>query len=204
MQRRFGIVALLLAALVARAADENFSRAVRPEDFSAAGLNKLSPDELARLDTLVRDYKSGALAAAQREAEAAAQARAMAETRAAQAEAKAAAAARAEAAAKEEKAKPVTESTSLLAKAKVLLTPGTKVEYATVESRIRGDFRGWNGSTVFALEDGSHWKVQNNDSYVTPSMPGPKVTITPSTFGGFWMKIEGVSPKVRVAPLGGN
>ena len=49
-----------------RGAEEAFSRAVRAEDFSAAGLAKLSPDELARLDALVRDYQSGALAAARR------------------------------------------------------------------------------------------------------------------------------------------
>ena len=39
-----------------RGAEEAFSRAVRAEDFSAAGLAKLSPDELARLDALVRFF----------------------------------------------------------------------------------------------------------------------------------------------------
>src|SRR5581483_4421949 len=134
----------------ARAADEPFSRALRPDDFSAAGLNKLSPEELARLDALVRDFKSGALtsaasaelaaklAAAQREAAAAAQARADAEARATKAEAQARAATEARSAATASAAEKKPE-TSLLARAKVLLTPGTQIEYTTVESRIVGE-----------------------------------------------------------------
>ena len=47
-----------------RADDTAFSKAVRPEEFSAAGLAKLSPDELARLDALVRDFKGRIVIAA--------------------------------------------------------------------------------------------------------------------------------------------
>jgi hypothetical protein len=203
MTRSLGFALLLAVTTALRAAEENFTRAVRPEDFSAAGLGKLSADELARLDTLVRDYKSGALAAAKREAETAARAREAAEARAAQAEAKAAAAATAEAARATEKATP-SEGASLLSRAKVLLTPGTKVEYATVESRLVGDFKGWGPNTIFVLENGSKWKIQNGDSYYSPAVPAPKVTVSPASLGGFWMKIEGVSSRVRVAPLGGD
>lgn len=198
------------------AAEETFSKAVRPGDFSAAGLSKLSPEELARLDALVRDYKSGALVAAQREIAAAGEARAAAEakvaraeaeTQAAKADAVKAEAARVEAAktaqAEAAKAKKA-ESGSLLQRAKVLLTPGTEIEYVTVESRIAGDFRGWSGKTVFKLENGQRWQVANGGEYVTPPEPGPKVKIVPSTLGGFWMTIEGVSMKVRVLPLGQN
>ena len=68
-------------------AEENFSKAVRAADFSAAGLAKLSSEELARLDALVRDFKSGALVVARREAVAAEAARMAAETKAAKLEA---------------------------------------------------------------------------------------------------------------------
>lgn len=193
MKRLLWLGLFLGGALAANAAEEAFSKAVRPEEFSAAGLGKLSPAELVRLDALVRDYKSGALLAAKREAEAAAKAQAAAEARAAQAEAKA------ETVAKEKKSEP-----GLLAKAKVMLTPGTKVEYQAVETRIVGEFRGWESRTVFTLENGTRWKILNGGSYYTPAQPGPKVTITPAGFGGgFWMDIEGVNQRLRVAPLGG-
>ncbi|MCX6956594.1 MAG: hypothetical protein NTV51_31065 [Verrucomicrobia bacterium] len=222
MKQLMAIGLVWLVGLTAvRAADEAFSRTVRAEDFSAAGLGKLSPEELTRLDALVRDYKSGALAAARQEAAAAAEARVAAEAKAARAEAETQAAkaealksetARAAAAkaakeqaevAKAEAAKAKkAEGGSLLSRAKVLLTPGTEIEYATVESRIRGDFKGWEGKAILTLEDGSRWQIANGGSYMTPPLPSPKVKIEPSSLGGFWMKIEGVASRVKVLPLG--
>jgi hypothetical protein len=195
---------------VAMAADDCISKTVGAGDFSAAGLSKLTPTELARLDALVRDYRSGALVAAQREA---VEARAAAETKIAKAEAEAqsakadaakAEAARAEAAktAQSEAAKAKkAESGSLLARAKVLLTPGTEVEYATTESRIVGDFKGWEGNTVYLLDSGQRWKIANGGLYSTPPIPSPKVKIAPSSLGGFWMTIEGTDVRVRVLPV---
>ena len=197
------LIALAAAVPLARAAEESFSRAVAPADFSAAGLARLSPEELARLDTLVRDYKSGALAAARREALAAEQARAAAESRAAKAEADARDRAAAQAAAST-KADPVKNQPGLLAKAKVLLTPGTEIEYATVESRIVGDFRGWDGPTVFRLENGQRWQSDGTTAYVTGAISNPAVKITPGVLGTFWMTVEGVKPRVKVKLHGGG
>jgi hypothetical protein len=177
--------------VAAGAAEEAFSKAVRPGDFAAAGLAKLSAEELARLDALVQDYRSGALERARRDA-------VRAEERAAQAEKRATAAA-VTAAEKEKNAE-----AGLLAKAKVLLTPGTQVEYATVESRIAGEFRGWEVRTIFTLENGQRWQVTGGESYVTPPVPGPAVKITPGLMGSFWMTITGVRPRVKVAIVGGS
>ncbi len=199
MKKRVAIVlgwATVLAAGVA--AEAAFSKVVPPGDFSAAGLGKLSREELARLDQLVRDYQRGALAAAQRDVDVAEAkvAQAEAQTRAARAEASKTAQAQGDAS-KEKK----TEG-GLLAKAKVLLTPGTEIEYATVESRIAGDFTGWDGRAVLTLENGQRWQIANGGNYSTPPLPRPKVTIVPASLGGFWMTIEGVTNRVRVAPFG--
>ncbi len=220
-----------VASLVAvGAAEETFSRAVRAEDFSAAGLTKLSAEELARLDALVRDYKSGAvneakalgdrLAAAKREVAVAAEARVAAEAKTARAEAEMqvarAEAAKAEAAradatktahvqteaAKAEAARAKKAEAGLLARAKVLLTPGTEIEYATVESRIAGDFMGWEGRAVLTLENGQRWQIANGGLYSTPPVPSPAVKIVPAATGGFWMTIAGVAMRVRVLPFG--
>ena len=194
-----------------RAADEAFSKAVRPADFSAAGLAKLSPEELARLDALVRDYKSGALEAARREAIAQTEARARAEAKAARAESEAAAIkAKAETQAqtrakeREEAAQKSEKSdTSLLARAKVLLTPGTKIEYSTVESRIAGEFRGWEGRTTFTLENGQRWQSAGESTYVSPPILRPAVKIAPGMLGTFWMTVEGVRQRVKVTIVEG-
>jgi hypothetical protein len=167
-----------VAVAGAHAEVDTFTKVLRADDFAAAGLGKLSPEELARLNGLVRDYKNGALAEAKREVAI------MAATTAASAE-------------------PAKKANGgLLAKAKVILTPGTEIEYATVESRIAGDFKGWEGRAVLTLENGQRWQIANGGLYSTPPMPSPKVKIVPASLGGFWMTIEGVSSRVRVQPFG--
>ncbi len=176
----------MMITLTAVRAEEAFSKAIRPEDFTAAELDKLSPEALARLDALVQAYKSGAVAKARAEAEA---------------QAAKAAAAVAAAAAKEkamEKEKEKAASPGFFAKAKVLLMPGTKIEYSELESRLVGNFTGWEGRKVFTLENGQHWQVANGGEYFSPPVPNPKVKITPAALGGFWMTIEGTGVRVRV------
>ena len=198
MQRRLVFLFACVAGLpLMRAAEEKFSEAVRPGEFTAAGLAKLSPAELARLDALVRDFKSGALETARREASAAQAARIAAESRATKAEADARARAASDSGAR--KSEP-----GLLAKAKVMLTPGTEVEYSTVESRIAGDFRGWDGATVFTLENGQRWQAAGTGTYVTPPVSGPAVKIAPGMLGTFWMTVDGVKPRVKVTLVGGR
>jgi hypothetical protein len=191
--RRWNFAALsgLVLATVAEGAAERFSRAVREAEFAAAGLAKLTPEELARLDALVDQFRSGALERARREA-------AAAEARAVQAEQRASAVA---ATTTPVVAGPAKAEPGLLAKAKVVLMPGTRVEYATVESRIAGEFAGWSARTVFVLENGQRWQVSGGDSYVTSPVRGPAVKIVPGALGSFWMTIEGVRTRVRVVRI---
>jgi hypothetical protein len=206
MKRFLAGMCLGVAVVTGLRAQERFSQAVRREDFSAAGLAKLTPEELARLDALVGDYKSGALLAARSEAERAEQARVAAEAKAnrAAAEAQAAKAAAEARVAKAEAstvAEPKKSEGGLLAKAKALLPAGTPVEYAAIESRIAGDFTGWEGKAVFTLENGQRWQMANAGNYYTPAVKRPAVKIAPAAMGGFWMTIEGVSQRVKVVPL---
>lgn len=186
-----------VAAAAVRAAEDNFSKSVPASDFSAAGLGKLSPEELARLDALVRDFKSGALEAAKKEAAREAEARVKAESKArADAEARAAKA-EAKAIAATAEAEKKSEG-SLLQRAKVMLTPGTKIEYSTVDAMLVGEFRGWQPKTVFTLDNGQRWRVTSSDSYVTGTEPGMKVKIVPGALGTFWMHFEGHRQRAKV------
>jgi hypothetical protein len=206
MKKRLVLGLIWLAgalALTATAADTagDFTKTMTPEEAAATGLGKLTPAELARLKAIVERYKSGEVAVVQVQAEAkvtavtqeAQQKVAAAEAKVKEAETKAVKAER-EAVKKSEG--------SLWAKAKVLLAPGTEVEYSTTESRIVGDFDGWEGRAVFVLENGQHWKVANGGSYTTPVIHNPAVKIAPSKVGGFWMTIEGVRTPVKVVLAG--
>jgi hypothetical protein len=204
------VVSSVCFAIGARAAEDNFSRSVPADAFKAAGLGKLSPEELARLDALVAAYKTGALESARREAALAAEARRAAEAAAAKAEATAQAesarAAKAEAEARArvaeaERKKVEADDTSLLKRAKVLLTPGTKIEYSTVEARITGDFDGWRPRQIFTLDNGQRWQVIGGEDYIASKEQSPRVKIVPGALGAFFMHVEGHRQRVKVAIL---
>jgi hypothetical protein len=72
-----------------------------------------------------------------------------------------------------------------------------------LSSRLVGDFDGWNGRSIFKLENGTRWIQQNKtESYdYAPTLHSPNVKITPAALGGFWMEIDGVNRNVRVIPF---
>jgi hypothetical protein len=65
-----------------------------------------------------------------------------------------------------------------------------------VESRIKGDFDGWDGDTIFELANGQIWQ-QSRYGTRFASRYRPKVTIY-RIAGGHEMEVEGVSSRVRV------
>jgi hypothetical protein len=224
----------LLAVAVLAKADTGFLKTVPADDFAAAGLQKLTPEELSRLEALVQRYKTGEMTdvrqqeearalATQQEAEkkiVAAEAKAKeaemkaneAETKARDAEAKSKAA--------EAKANEIAQNTKEVA-TKAPAAPGKKQpgwftalitlnragekpeKEEPLESRLVGDFDGWNGRSMFSLENGTRWVQQNKtDTYVySPTLHSPKVKIKPAAIRGFWLEIEGVNLQVRVMPF---
>lgn len=202
----------LVLAVAVQAQD--FTRTMTADERAAAGLDKLSPAELARLRAAVERYKAGAVAVVQEQAEqkvAATEAKAKeAEQKAAATEAKVRAAeekaARAEAKAQGVQAKPTDKDGRKLPSwltALVTLEKAAKAPDANeaLEVRLKGDFRGWRKGTVFDLENGQRWQHIEGEDYVTPPVPSPVVRIKPGMLGTFWMEVEGVRPRVKVKPL---
>jgi hypothetical protein len=65
-----------------------------------------------------------------------------------------------------------------------------------IETGILGDFTGWDGSTVFHLENGQIWQ-QSSFGSVHMFARSPRVTLV-ATPGGWRMEVEGVSQTVYV------
>ena len=209
--------AVCCAVGLAGRAAEPFTQTVPPAEFNAAGLDKLTPAELARLDLLVQRYRAGELEAARNTAAAEAEAKAAEQVRAARAEAEARATARvqaaqAEAAAAKAQAQTQTAGPAHSAKnggiagffAKVILPPGTEVEYERAETEIAGVFKGFAPGTVITLANGQRWKVESG-SYVTTPMPEVrKVWIEPGVLGSFFLRFEGVSVRAKVSAVRGQ
>lgn len=213
MRKLLAVIALWILAQSSGVAAESLSRRLTPAEFEAAGLSKLSPEQLARLDELFAKYGAReisqvatptAIAAPAPAAEAdqtgarqmAAQL-AAAEERVRQAQQEAAVAREAARAAKAEQK---SAEAGILAKAKkILVSPGTKVEISAIESAIDGWFDGWETRTTWTLADGTTWRVENNVTpYVAKRTRAPKVKVYPATLSGFWMEFPEFDLKVRV------
>jgi hypothetical protein len=193
-----GVAGMALAA-------EPFSQRMTPEEFKTAGLAKLSPVELARLDALFGKYRGEAepVAAAQAATDSTGSLRARvaeAEARARKAEQEAAVAREAAQAAKTEQRK---AEQGFVAKAKkVFVSSDTKVEVTTTETEIDGDFTGWEEMTAWRMTDGSMWRVDNRPQpYQVTRVKNPKVRIYPAALSGFWMEFVDLDLKVRVRRL---
>lgn len=68
-----------------------------------------------------------------------------------------------------------------------------------LESRVDGEFEGWDGDTIVKLMDGSIWKQEDLtlDLHLAFS---PRVTVFPRN-GGFAMLVDGCGKAVRVSRL---
>jgi hypothetical protein len=212
MKKCIMIWGLLVLAATAKA-DPEFLKNLPAEDFTAAGLQKLTPQERAQLEALVQRFKAGGVAEERQQAEAnAAATREETEKKIAAAEM----AAKAAEAKASQAALMAKEAETKVAAAPAKKQPGWFAALLTLDrasanpekeqplvSRLEGDCDGWSGRTVFTLEDGTRWRQQNSsESYVcSPVLHSPKVKITPAMMGGFWLRIEGINPSVRVVPL---
>ncbi len=70
--------------------------------------------------------------------------------------------------------------------------------HETIASRIEGAFNGWSGKTVFKLQNGQVWKQMENDTFATPELQSPEVTIAPGMLGGWTLKVSGYNRGLRV------
>jgi hypothetical protein len=183
------ILAILCVGTVR--ADDSFTKALTPEDFQAAGLNKLTPDELAKLDALIRGEKAGAVAKAKEETAKAVTATVTASV---------AATVRQEVQAEDKKAaEKKAASASILERMKVVLKPGTEIEYTTLDAELIPPFHGWEKDTILRLTNGQRWVVVEDARYWASLTYKPvHVRVVPGILGSFFMEIEnGGRPRVR-------
>lgn len=144
MRQLLIVVALLLVGTgVAQAPDvPPVEELMQPEQFRAAGLHKLTDDELANLNAWLGAFASSVLDI-------------------------------------------YGGSTS----------PSSSTS-TVVESRIDGEFEGWEGDTIFELENGQVWQ-QAEYAYMYHYAYSPRVLIIEER-GGYVMQVEGVDDSIRV------
>jgi len=147
------------AMLVAAEGFSSLEEQMTGKEFSAAGLNKLTPQELEALNNWIRARSLATLDAAPG-AVAGVAASTTAEDR-----------------------------------------RGFKDEddeRTTITSRIVGRFSGWDGQTVFKLENGMIWEQVDKDKFYVKEIENPVATIEPGMFGRWHLSIEGFDSECRV------
>jgi hypothetical protein len=181
MLSRLSLILVLFGAVAARA-DDTFTQSLSAADFKAAGLGKLTSDELAKLDALVHGRQTGAVAKAKEETTKVVAASVREQVQAEDRQAPS--------------AKPAAPG--FIERMKVVLKPGTEIEYATLDATLVPPFRGWHRGTVFTLTNGQLWVVTDNDDYWAPTDKPVHVRIVPGSLGSFFMEIEnGGRPRVK-------
>lgn len=68
-----------------------------------------------------------------------------------------------------------------------------------IRTRIAGKFQGWDGRTVFRLENGQVWQQTDKDSRYFPAQENPEVVLLPGGMFGWKLELaaEGLGCRVR-------
>ncbi|MEM7099836.1 MAG: hypothetical protein AAF541_16335 [Pseudomonadota bacterium] len=71
---------------------------------------------------------------------------------------------------------------------------------ASITARIQGEFRGWDGSTIFRLDNGQVWQQRVGGKYRSPRRIDPEVTLSKGRFG-YYLSLVGSRRSVGVRRL---
>jgi len=72
------------------------------------------------------------------------------------------------------------------------------MERTTINSRLVGKFTGWDGQTVFKLENGMIWEQADKDKFFIKEVENPMVSIEPGAFKTWKLSVEGYSSHCKV------
>ena len=156
-----GLVIALTAIPASLHAQQSFAtleEQMTGEEFQAAGLEKLTPQELASLNAWIRSRSLAALG----------------------------------------------RTTSAASAVTATGGDGTAppdiedMEREPIVSRIKGTFAGWDGQTVFQLENGMIWSQVGKKKFFVEEVNNPVVTIEPALFGAWKLSVEGYDEDCKV------
>lgn len=159
----------LLMAALPPLAEAGLREEMGEAAFAEAGLTKLSPAELARLEEHLEARDSGRQKEHLREIE-----QRLAE--------------------EQEKARVTAQEKE---KKDFGLQQPASPTIDRIESRIVNRFTGWTGNTVFQLENGQVWRQRMDGRYYR-AMDKPSVILEKGTFG-YWMTLVETGAKVPVS-----
>lgn len=154
----------LLASVSLFAADgfSSLEEQMTGKEFTAAGLDKLTPAELDALNGWIRSHSLGTLATA-----------------------------------KSPTAEPRPQSTIAGGDLRGLPSDDGEDD-SPIRSPIVGDFNGWDGQTIFKLENGMIWVQDDRDKFYVRNLENPVAVIERGMFGTWHLHVEGYRDDCKV------
>lgn len=67
-----------------------------------------------------------------------------------------------------------------------------------IKSPILGEFTGWDGQTIFKLENGMIWVQDDRDKFFVKDLENPVAVIEPGLFSSWSLHIEGYKSECKV------
>jgi len=162
MNRIYVSLLLLVFSIPAFAVDSfsSLEEQMTGKEFDAAGLEKLSPQELDELNAWIRKHSLATLATAPSKA-----------------------------------GSTVSEAST---DSRGLKSDKGDDDTSTITSKLVGKFSGWDGQTVFKLENGMIWAQASKKKFYTEEIDSPTVTVKHGMFGSWRMYFEEVDEDVKV------
>ena len=160
----FLIVTLSLAIPLFVIANEGFSsleEQMSGKEFTATGLDKLTPEELRALNNWIRSRSVATL-------------------------------------------DPPKDGSDALASGTAGDARGfdkvkkSEKDRSPITTRVKGSFTGWNGHTVFDLENGMIWEQDDKDKFYTQEIQNPEITINRGMFGSWHLSVAGLKSSCKV------
>jgi hypothetical protein len=146
------------ASVYGQQAFSSLEEQMNGKEYSAAGLEKLTPDELAALNDWIRAHSLATL----------------------------------------DSAKPVAAGAGSGDGRGFENQSIKNMDKTTITSRLVGKFTGWDGQTVFKLENGMIWEQADKDKFYIKEVENPVVTIEPGVFNTWRLSVEGYASRCRV------
>ncbi len=75
---------------------------------------------------------------------------------------------------------------------------GRNLDRTTIVSPLIGEFSGWDGETVFKLQNGMVWKQSEKGRQITKQLFNPVITIKSGMFNSWHLTVEGYNRNVKV------
>lgn len=180
------LLSFLLLIVASATWAQNIEQSMSAAEFKAAGLDKLTAEELARLNQWLATRGQASATPAQTASPAAP---------VASTETPAATPAAAPAPAPAPAGPPILAKYRKNSPAAEAAAPKT---VDRVESRIVGYFEGWRKGTIFKLENGQHWRVTDDRRYELSSEDSPTVVIEAAMMNSWLMRVGDHNRRARV------